>query len=270
MSKGSIQGSDLFSVGGRTVRQWRGGEVVKTWSTDDSRMLGADDIRVYGDRDLVLITASHEGGVTLVEWSTGRQILTKAVGNCHSALLRADGHVLAAASDRHDYVELIDVDGKTLDRCNFTSAHGLAWTSPAETGFWVTGTDQLWCVDIEENRLVPSRKITLPDGYAHDLIVAPDQKSLWVTTKDHIYVVCPATGETHPHPMLGNLGNVKCVLTEASGALSVVQAIAEEGTWWNHHLTRVIDSNGQMEAWMEVPDKLYKVRRADQLLHLRA
>ncbi|MBN1674634.1 MAG: hypothetical protein JXR37_26545 [Kiritimatiellae bacterium] len=64
---------------------------------------------------------------------------------------------------------------------------------------------------------------------------------------------------------------VKCLLPDPeSRHVDIMQAREDEGVWWNDHLTRITpDGSEQDHPWLKVPDRLYKVRRADQPLHLR-
>jgi hypothetical protein len=265
-----FQPRDLFSVGEKTVRQWRNNKIIRAWSCDDERMMNTDEVRPYARLDRILVTSSHTGGLALVQWSTGDTLVIKSAGNAHCALLCGDGRLLVAASLGHDYVELCDPQGHALSRIDFKHAHALVWASPAEKEFWALGADQLWRVRIENNNMTVAEKIALPETGAHDMMVAPGGKQLWIATRSHVFRFDPVEKKTGPHPVLGNHASIKCILADPDNdCIGYVQGNDAAGEWWSHALQWVSAADpGKIEQRFSVPDKLYKIRRAGDRLHL--
>jgi hypothetical protein len=209
-----------------------------------TQFLTTDDCKpVEGGRN-ILITSSGNA-VALVDHSTGNTLFYATVRNAHSATLVPGSMIAVASSDAAggdgDRIVLFDrgSSNQVLASFPFKSAHGVEWDTKRSV-LWILGHNELAELHVEHPpdraaSMTLVKAFTLPVGGAHDLVLAQDSSTLYITTGKRVFTFSINDAVFAPYVPLDSLTGVKSLSIEpATGQVMYTQA--DEGVWWTYSL----------------------------------
>jgi Family of unknown function (DUF6528) len=254
---GSLHAQRLFLSGGPAVYEVHpdkdnGKEILKidwVWKPEESsglpgkmaeKFMTTDDCKPVSDGKEVLITSSG-GAVALVLKATRETLFFANVHNAHSAELLPDGLIAAMSSVGAGGDQLLIYDRKHSDQIltslPIPSAHGVVWDAGRNI-LWALGGKELFRIKVVPNQehrvdLVVEHSYPLPSRGGHDLQLALDGSTLYVTTLSEVLTFLPDQEQFKPFAPLAGVKNVKSFsIQRETGQLAYTQA--SDNVWWTY------------------------------------
>jgi WD40 repeat protein len=196
-----------------------------------------DDVKpVQGGRQLLI--SSSSGAVALWDLEQNRTLFYAWVPNAHSVELLPGGLLVAAASlhAEGNQLMLFDLKGKSNTPI-FTdalySAHGVVWHEERQTLF-ALGHDVLREYRLQGQRLERLAEWKIPGESGHDLTLAPDRKSFFLTEHTGAWRFDLATQQFSKIEGFPDAENIKSLNQAANGRF--LYTVPEE-SWWTRHVS---------------------------------
>lgn len=196
---------------------------------------------VLSGRPLLLVTASGDGGVALVDASgTGSIVFAAPLPNAHSAELLPDGTIVAAGSIGSDRLVAYRYAGADAGAGTWTQwtdaplphAHGVVWDQVLGC-IWAVGDATLVRMPLPGNGpWRPLQTIALPDRQAHELTPDPTTGDLIISTGRAVWRLRVDTGELAAFDELAGRPHIKSVSIDPQWGRLVM--VADPGEWWSH------------------------------------
>jgi hypothetical protein len=226
------------------------------------KFVTTDDCKaVTGGKEL-LITSSGDA-VALVSHQTGATLFYAEVKNAHSAELLPNGYIAVASSSdpEHHGDRLLLFDRKVSQTpvlsIPLEAAHGVAWDSRRQV-LWALGGAVLLSIRLEsaagQPQLIVEKQIPLPSREGHDLQLANDGSTLYITNTKEVFRFDPDRLDFSPFKPFQGEGEIKSLsIQPVTGQIAYTRA--DPGVWWTYTI-HFKDPGDHIT----VPSMIYKVR----------
>jgi len=214
-----------------------------------------DDCKPVNNGKQVLVSSSS-GAIALLDSKDQKVLFYAAVPNAHSIEL-LPGNLIAAAASTHkegNKIMLFDATqpGKMLSKDSLYSAHGTVWHEKNQL-LYTLGYDVLRTYQITDGQLVRDKEWKIPGESGHDLTLAPDGMSFFITEHTGIWRFELESEEFVKIIGFPDAENIKSVGESDSGQF--IYTVPEE-SWWTYHV-----NFHQPALQVAFPDiKIYKAR----------
>ncbi len=221
-----------------------------------SRMFNTmDDCKSVNDGKQVLVSSSS-GAIALLDSKDRKVQFYAAVPNAHSIELLPGNLIVAAASTHEAGNKIMLFDGnqpeKLLSEDSLYSAHGTVWHEKNQR-LYTLGYDVLRTYQISNGQLVRDKEWKIPGESGHDLTLAPDGKSFFITEHTGVWRFDLDSEEFVKITGFPDAENIKSIGESDSGQF--IYTVPEE-SWWTFHV-----SFHQPTLQVDFPDiKVYKAR----------
>jgi hypothetical protein len=265
----------LLLCGGVQVREGRVESVngnsrfVPTWNwrPEESAGLPAPFVYKFAQVDdckpsaegKELLVSSSAGAVAVLGFPSGETRFYAAVPNAHSIALLPHGLVVAASSTHPEGNRLLLFYRMHSDHPIFTlpleAAHGVVWDDRRNV-LWALGDKELMRLAINpgNNGLILAKKYPIEGAGGHDLVMAQDGGSLFVTTSGRALSFDIGKESFSLYQPFAGLSDVKSVsVNPTTGQIAYTQA--DPHVWWTYTVRFL---NPQMTVPLE--SHTYKVR----------
>ena len=229
----------------------------------------ADEVkpaRLDGGTEVVLVTASYEGGVAVIGRASREVLFSGSCTNAHSVEILPGGLVAAAGSGGTDQMQLWRLsDGPGAEepaaRAPFPSAHSAVWEPGAER-LWASGRNVAGIFRVETSagapRIEMDREIGLPESGAHDMLPDPHSGGLVLSTSRRCWRLDPESLEVAPFEPLAEAADVKAISVERSSGVVAFQR-GEHGHWWSENVY-LLAPDGRLGIRTLPGRRVYKAR----------
>jgi hypothetical protein len=260
-----VEAEVVLSGGKPTLHEiwhWRPDQSAGLPSAMMRKFITTDDCKAVSGGTEVLITSSGDV-VALVSHVTGNTLFYATVKNAHSAELLPGGLIAVASSSDPggdgDRVLLFDrhKSEKPVGYLPLEAAHGVVWDSKRNV-LWALGDKQLMRLRLDVTGSAPHfvvlQHVPLPSSEGHDLQLADDGSTLYVTTAKTVFSVDSESLSFKPfEPFLG-ISRIKSLSMNAQ-TKQIAYTQADSGVWWTYML-RFLNPDQQIV----LPSMIYKVR----------
>jgi hypothetical protein len=214
-----------------------------------------DDCKPVNSGKQVLVSSSS-GAIALLDAKDQKVLFYAAVPNAHSIEL-LPGNLIAAAASTHaqgNKIMLFDVTQpeKAISEDSLYSAHGTVWHEETQR-LYTLGYDVLRIYQIADGQLVRDQEWKIPGESGHDLSMAADGKSFFVTEHTGTWRFDLESKEFTKIPDFPDAENIKSVGENKSGQF--IYTVPEE-SWWTFHVS--FHKPSHQVAFPDI--KVYKAR----------
>ncbi len=220
-------------------------EIVWTWDARLAKDLpgnyrekfnSIDDCKAI-KRGKQILVSSSSGAAAVVNRRDGKVLFYASAPNAHSITLVPGKRLMVAASTHKDGNKVILFDIRNAEIPLFSdslySAHGLVWHKRRQSLF-ALGYDQLREYKLADyHNLNLISKWTIPGIGGHDLQVARDRKSLFVTEHYGSWIFDLKNYQFKKITGFPDRENIKSLGQDESGQF--IFTVPEE-SWWTHHV----------------------------------
>jgi len=228
------------------------------------KFVTTDDCKTVSGGKEVLITSSGDA-VALVSHETGATLFYAEVKNAHSADLLPEGLIAVASSNdplkQGDRILLFDrrTSEAPVFELPLEAAHGVVWDRKRQV-LWALGGASILKLRIDRSgpkpTLVTENKLSLPAREGHDLQLAADCSSLYITNTKAVFKLDPDRLEFSSFEPFRGRGEIKSLSIQPdTGQIAYTQA--DPGVWWTYTVHFI-----GPEYEISLPSMIYKVRWA--------
>jgi WD40 repeat protein len=273
-SRDAFAADRLLLCGGPQVRevevQKQGGSphfaLVWHWRPEESTALPAkflpklstvDDCKPSADGKEIMVSSSA-GGVAIISYPQGEALFYASVPNAHSITSLPNGLIVAAASVQAEGNRLMLFDRERSDAPIFSlplkGAHGVTWDDRRKV-LWALGDEELLRLSVKDsNKLLVEKRYAIEHKGGHDLVLAKDGRSLFVTTSSRPLVFDIETESFSIYQLVAGFEDVKSIsFHPETGQLAYTKA--DPRVWWTYTVRFL---NPAMDIPLE--SETYKVR----------
>lgn len=235
---------------------WDGQKATDLPESFQSRKFNTmDDCKSVNNGKQVLVSSSS-GAIALLDAKDRKVLFYAAVPNAHSIELLPGNLIAAAASTDAEGNKIMLFDAsqpeKLLSQDSLYSAHGTVWHEKNQR-LYALGYDVLRTYQIADGQLVRDQEWKIPGESGHDLTLAPDGKSFFITEHTGVWRFDLEREEFAKIPGFPDAENIKSIGENQSGQF--IYTVPEE-SWWTFHV-----SFHQPALQVAFPDvKVYKAR----------
>jgi hypothetical protein len=219
-------------------------EIIWTWDAQQADDLPEDYRRKFRTMDdckvanggKALLVSSSSGAIAMLDSKDRKVLFYASVPNAHSIALLPGNRIVAAASTNPtgNKIMLFDADRSEslLSEDSLYSAHGTVWHEQSQR-LYTLGYDVLRTYRISGDKLIREKEWKIPGEGGHDLTLAPDTKSLFLTEHHGAWRFELDSEQFVKIPGFPEGENIKSIGEAASGQF--IYTVPEE-SWWTFHV----------------------------------
>lgn len=217
------------------------------------------DAKLVKNKEYILACASG-GGVALIRIADKKTVFyAYAGGNTHSVELLPDGNIVSASSTGNlmrlfVYDEQNFPDNISFKDCYLYDGHNVVWDSKRKLLYTVSDKQFMtYTYNPKTPLLTLKDSVGMPDGGAHDLVMAYGNQFLWLSSNLFVYKVS-LPGKKTEQVVTSLSERIKSVSSGPRGYPTIL--IQPKESWWTDE---VFDVNGNSIFKLEGL-QIYKAR----------